>query len=126
MRKKYLLLVESIRHKFYSKFGRTMVVNQTVENAQQVLIIEPDACCENLKLGISDERAEQLHNGVVKLFGTEKDIIGVVQKMGPECKHANELFFVSMAIMQLQEESRMTKSEARRLILRELYKNINL
>ena len=117
MKKKFLLFIIGLRHKFYAKFGRKLVVNQTVENAQQVLIIEPDACCTNLKLGITDQRAEQLFNNVVELFKTEKDIIDVVEKMGPECKHANELFFVSMIIMQIQHDRRMMMSNPLSVIL---------
>jgi len=122
MKKKFLLFMMGLHHKFYAKFGRRIVVNQTVENAQQILIIDPGACCTNLKLGISDERAEQLFNGVVKLFQTEKDNVDVAEKMGPECKHANELFFVSMTIMQIQQERRMIMSNPLSVILGALNK----
>lgn len=106
---KYRFLNYLIRwnHNFWNKNGRKVVVNQTVENALTVLMIEPEACCPYLKLGITKERAEELTEAVGESFKVRKDITEVDVDVSPKCKHANELFFVAWIIMEMQQRTRM-------------------
>jgi len=57
-------------------------------------------------LGMSDERASELSQKTKRAFIADSDIMNCMAVISIDCKHANELYFVSVVLTGLQLQQR--------------------
>ncbi|TXI90014.1 MAG: hypothetical protein E6Q36_02250 [Chryseobacterium sp.] len=83
-------------------FNRPKYIQVMNEPGKSLHIIEIDKESDNLidAMGMTRERAMELRLKVDAGFIKHKNIVSIAEELSQECKHANELFFVTYSISQ--------------------------
>lgn len=66
-----------------------------------VLEIEDETNNITTALGITPERAKELEDKVKTALNSSDNIVHIIVPLSKECKHANELYFVSMMMTEI-------------------------
>jgi len=85
-------------------------------NALHVVEIERDGDLLS-GLGMTKERAEELENLAEKVYNESNNVVEVMEKVSKHCKHANELYFVSMVITTEHNRGMSMKNHPLMMIL---------
>ena len=90
-----------LRHVYWKAFARKYKLSNVDGTPVKVTLIEPDACCTYLKLGMTEDRAKELTKSLLAIYNTKSDIVEVIEAVSVECKHANELAFCMLTLVEI-------------------------
>jgi hypothetical protein len=87
-------------------FKRPILLSPSIDAGKclHVIHIEKDTNSVIESLGISKERADELLQITYDSYTKHNSIVSVCEDVSKYCKHANELFFVSIAIVNKQRD----------------------
>lgn len=91
---------------FWKRINKKIVViTNEPGTALHVVEIDGDTPYSHEALGITVERVEELVSTCKSLMKKHENIVKVAVDASKECKHANELFFVTIVIRKMQEDN---------------------
>lgn len=97
--------MKKIKLFFKQLFARKLYVVSSIapdgSNSCQVWEVEKDTNNIVEALGIFEERSRELINLCEETIKNSKDVVSAIVIISKECKHANELYFCSMAVTKM-------------------------
>lgn len=106
--------------RFFRKlFARKLVVTNEPGKCLTVIEVETETESVITALGLTEERAEELEVMCKRTFYKHSNIVATMAEASTHCKHANELYFVSMILTIIHRQHKEPGSILEALLRRQ-------